>query len=264
MTALEKNGRIVTFEETGSGEPVLCVHGSFAASTAWRRVVEAMDSEKFRAIAVDLPGCGGSTAPTVDSSLLGQEVLAVETVAEEAIREPIHLVGHSYGGVVCLAVSLANNARLKSLTLFEPLPLAFLSDTGDTQALGQMTEFVADYRYAFEAGEEWACSRVVNLWGGEGTFESMPENVRRTMASATATNIRQWEDNLAFRPTLDAYRALSVPTNLVVGEHAHPISRLMTQRLSELIPDNRVVELKGAGHFMIHTHGVECARVLGD
>jgi pimeloyl-ACP methyl ester carboxylesterase len=143
------------------------------------------------------------------------------------------------------------------------LPLSFLSDTGagDSAALGDMVEFVADYQAAFEANEQWAFSRVVDLWGGKGTFDAIPDKVRNAMVSATGVNIRQWKDNLAFTPTLDEFRALSVPAALVVGQLAHPTSRLMSQRLSELLPNSSVVEIENAGHFMVHSHAAECARI---
>ena len=262
MAVIEIEGQQIGYTETGDGRPIVYVHGSFATSSAWRSVIENIDSTNYRSIAIDLPGCGKSDAPFEDESVLQKDILAVENLARRVVGAPIQLVGHSYGGLVCLGVALAKSIPLASLTLFEPLPLAFLSDTGDTQALDTMIEFVTDYKKAYESGDPWAFSRVVDLWGGEGTFEAMPMRLREVMTAGTSANIRQWQDNLRFTPTLDAYRSLNVNTTLVVGQHAHPTSRLITQRLSELLPNSAIVELVEVGHFMLHSHGAQCANIL--
>jgi pimeloyl-ACP methyl ester carboxylesterase len=248
---------------SGSGAPVLLVHGSFATSSAWRRVIAKMNLDELSAIAVDLPGSGKSDEPPADSStLLEHETVAVEAVARDAVTEPVHLVGHSYGGVVALAVALSGRVALRSLTLFEPLPLAFLADTGDGEVHSEMTSFVAQYRTAFDSGERWAFRRVIDLWGEPGAFDALPDSSREAMVSATAQNLAQWEANLAYQPTLATYRSIGVPTRIVRGEHAHRVSQLISQRLVELIPNSEPVEIGEAGHFMIHSHPAECAKYI--
>lgn len=111
----------------------------------------------------------------------------MEAVAREAVAEPVHLVGHSYGGVVALAVALSGSVPLRSLTLFEPLPLAFLAETGDADVPSQMTRFVIEYRTAFEGAERWAFRRVIDPWA----FDALPTSTREVMAAATAQNLGQ-------------------------------------------------------------------------
>ena len=263
MPSLLIQGRRIKYSMIGSGKPVVLVHGSFATSSAWRRVISNLDSERLCTIAVDLPGSGVSDdVPPDSSTILEHESAAVEAVAKRAATEPVHLVGHSHGGVIALAIVLAKRISIRSLTLFEPLPLALLGDTGDTEVLNEVTIFVADYRRAFEAGDPWAVRRVIELWGGPGTFDAMSLAAREAIAAATDLNLRQWEGSLAYHPPLDAFRSIHPPTTLVCGEMAHRISKLMSGRLHELIPQSKVIEIAGAGHFMIHTHSVEAADII--
>jgi pimeloyl-ACP methyl ester carboxylesterase len=239
------------------------VHGGFATSAAWRRVVVQLAADSFCTYAIDLPGWGASEGPPTDvASLLDQEVAAVEAVIRRATAEPVRLVGHSYGGFVALAVALAARVPIGSLTLFEALPLALLAETGDHDALNEMVSFVAHYRQAYADGEAWAARRVIDLWGGPGSFEALSTATRETMAAGTARNIISWESNLAYKPGVDAYRALRIPTTLIKGEHTLPVSALVSNRLHAIIPGSTLVEIRGAGHSMIYSHAVESADAI--
>lgn len=264
MPTLVFGNRNVTYSKAGSGTPVVLVHGSFATSSAWRRIISSMDLERFCAIAVDLPGCGGSDPVALDPSrLLALEAETVEAVLTKETTEPAQLVAHSYGAIIALSLALAGRDDIGSLTLFEPLPFTFLEKTGDAQIVEEITAFVAGYRNAFQQGDAWAARRVIDLWGGEGAFAAMPAQVQQVVKANTAQNICQWETNLGFRPSIEDYRSLHMPTTLVRGEKSHPIGKLISARLHELIPESSLVEIPAASHFMIHTHAADCATIIG-
>ena len=263
MKSIVFNGQRVAYSAVGLGVPVVFVHGSFASSSAWRRLVAGLNASFCNVIALDLPGWGESDpSPTDCVDLVEYEAAAVAAVVAEASVGPIHLVGHSHGGAVALAVALGGRVALQSLTLFEPLPVSVLSDMGDTDAYGDLIRFVSDYRDAFNAGDSWAVRGVIDLWGGSGAFEAMSPAARGAIAAGTTQNIRQWQGNFAFRPTLDALQSLTVPTMLVQSERANPIAKLIIERLHELIRGSNVAEIAGANHFLIHTHSSDCARVV--
>ncbi|CAN5262608.1 alpha/beta fold hydrolase [soil metagenome] len=120
--------------EAGSGDPVLLVHGIGGWAENWRWVLPELAARGLRAIACDLPGFGGSSAPgPVDyfglqnayyarftSALL--DVLGASTAA---------LVGHSLGGAVALVAAASEPSRITRLALAAPggfgrgLPLLF-------------------------------------------------------------------------------------------------------------------------------------------
>lgn len=262
MPDINAGDKTIHYSESGQGAPYVFVHGSFAKSSAWRSVIDSMDMSQQRAIAVNLTGCGGTSEAASDGTLLGQDIAVIESAVQAACQGPIHLVGHSYGGIVCLGAALAKNIEIASLTLFEPLPLAFLAQTGDTHVLDEVAAFIDAYDAAFKAGEKWAFSRVITLWGGPGAFDAMPTKVRDAMAPGTAANLRQWQDNLRFQPSAQAYRALAMPTTIVVGQQANPICNVIGARLSDLMVNAYVHTLPGAGHFMIHSHAPQCAALL--
>lgn len=263
MKSVLLNGQRVSYSAVGVGVPVVFVHGSFASSSAWRRLLANLDASSCSAITLDLPGWGESgPSPGGCCSLVEYEAAAVAAVAGQASVGPIHLVGHSHGGAVALATALAGKLTLASLTLFEPLPVCVLSDMGDADAYANLSRFVSDYQHAFDAGDPWAVRGVIDLWGGSGAFDAMSPAARGAIADGTEQNIRQWQGNFAFHPTLDALRSLAVPTVLVQSERANPIAKLIIRRLRELIQGSEVAEVSGANHFLIHTHPSDCASIV--
>lgn len=255
-------GRRVAFWTAGSGTPVILVHGSLATSATWRRTAANLDGAGLRLIAPDLPGWGESEAEPEDcADLLEHETRAIEAIAR-AERAPVHLVGHSYGCNIALLAALRERIAVRSLVLFEPTLVALLRQTGDRDAYDGMERFVEDYRRAFTAGDRWAVRGVIDLWGGAGSFDAMPENARSAIAAWVPRNLRHWEPAFEGRRAFERLDSIRVPTTLVLSERAHPVARLIARRMHERIGQSRVVEIAGANHFMIFTHPAETARII--
>ena len=100
---------------------ILFIHGFGGDLNNWMFLQPAL-AENFRTIALDLPGHGGSTkqVPAPDAAGLAGFVLA----AMDALGIPAaHLVGHSMGGAVALAMAQASAERVLSLSLISPAGL---------------------------------------------------------------------------------------------------------------------------------------------
>jgi pimeloyl-ACP methyl ester carboxylesterase len=84
-------------------KPVIAlVHGAFAESASWNRVIRRLNSHGLRAVAVANPL----------RDLAGDAAYVHDAVA--GIGGPVVLVGHSYGGMVITAVA-AGNPAVRSL-----------------------------------------------------------------------------------------------------------------------------------------------------
>jgi pimeloyl-ACP methyl ester carboxylesterase len=94
----------IAFERTGSGPPLVLVHGITENHHSWDPLVPAL-AERFDVVAVDLRGHGDSAkVPPFDVGTLTEDVAAL--TAHLGLQRP-HLVGHSLGGVVVSALAAA-------------------------------------------------------------------------------------------------------------------------------------------------------------
>jgi pimeloyl-ACP methyl ester carboxylesterase len=103
----------------GDGDPVVLVHGSFGwGEDAWSAQRPLADA--FRLVVVDRRGFGDTPADgRVDFDRDAEDIAAF-------LAEPSHLVGHSYGGVVCLLAAARRPEAVRSLTVIEPPALALV------------------------------------------------------------------------------------------------------------------------------------------
>jgi pyruvate dehydrogenase E2 component (dihydrolipoamide acetyltransferase) len=100
----------------GAGPPVVFIHGFGADLNGWMFNQPAL-AEKHRTIAFDLPGHGGSTkalGAALDAAGFAAEIGGALAAFE---IERAHLVGHSMGGAIALALAVAQPERTASLTL---------------------------------------------------------------------------------------------------------------------------------------------------
>ena len=107
MAVVDVNGARLWYDEAGSGQTVLLLHGGLGDSGLWEPVVPLL-AERFRTIRIDLRFFGRSTGPAMPWSW--QE--DVVGVLDELGIERAALVGLSLGGRIALDVALAHPDRL--------------------------------------------------------------------------------------------------------------------------------------------------------
>ncbi len=253
ILAINHTGVAVKLDDYGEGPPIVLVHGSFSTAAAWRDVRERL-RDRFRVVAPNLLGYGGTDHWSSEAEpSIHHQVALVEAVINH-VGERVHLVGHSYGATVSVATALTCAAKLATMTLAEPLPSEILQQIGETEAYTDLRNMFTEYVEAFENGERFACKRVIDYWGGEGSFDRFPEKIKKYCEDTTRLNIRDWHAAWEFKPSLVEYRTLDVPTLIISGEVTHWVSSKIAKGLASLIPNNRHVEIGGGSHFVISTH----------
>jgi pyruvate dehydrogenase E2 component (dihydrolipoamide acetyltransferase) len=114
---IDAAGRRLRYLELGGGDnlPVVLIHGFGGDLNTWMFTQPAL-AESRRAIALDLPGHGGS-GKEVGSGDPESLADAIEAVVDRLAAGRIHLVGHSMGGALAALTALRLPERIASLTL---------------------------------------------------------------------------------------------------------------------------------------------------
>jgi pimeloyl-ACP methyl ester carboxylesterase len=252
---------LIDYQEAGKGPTVVLVPGSCSTGAAWRPVMGHWQ-DQFRCVTTSLLGYGGTAERrTSDDADIAYEREILEAVIRRA-GGPVHLVGHSFGGLTALAVALRGRVPLLSLTIAEAPAMEILKETGERQHYDAFRKMSGAYCDAFRRGETDAIARMVDFYGGAGAFAAWPQRVRDYAVETTQANLLDWESAFGFRFTPASLGTVKIPTLVVWGETSHPAVRRANDLLSRHIPHADRATIEGAAHFMIATHPKQFADLV--
>ncbi len=248
----DARGRI-DYDETGSGPTVVLVPGSCSTGAAWRPIMATWNGE-FRCVTTSLLGYGGTAErrTEADPSIAYEAEMLEAVIAKAGGR--VHLVGHSYGGLVSLAVALRGKASLASLTVIEAPALELLRAMGEEQFYRAFREMTDAYFAAFKGGQTEAIAAMVDFYGGGGTYASWPARVRAYAVETTHVNILDWASAHGYPLTPEALAGIDLPTLVMTGTASHAAAQRANALLGGCIKGATFTTIEGAAHFMIATH----------
>ncbi|MDB5033416.1 MAG: putative Alpha/beta hydrolase [Chlorobi bacterium] len=111
----------LAFIRTGSGPPVVMIHGNPATHTLWRPLAERLAAART-VYAINLPGFGGSPAPaTADQYTLRSLARLVLEFGTIQGFERFDLIGHSFGGAISITMADLFPDSVRSLVAITPM-----------------------------------------------------------------------------------------------------------------------------------------------
>jgi len=258
---IESERGSIDYHACGDGPTIVLVPGSCSTGAAWRSVI-AQFGDEFRCITTSLLGYGGTAERrTIQDPDISHEAEALEAVVERAAC-PVHLVGHSFGGLVSLAVALRRRVPLLSLVIIEAPAPGVLRCMGEDQHYLAFRNMTDAYFDACQAGDPTAIEAMIDFYGGAGTFASWPQRVRDYAVQTTAVNLLDWASAYGFQPGPAALATVRVPSLILRGEHSHPAVQRANELLAQCLPEASLTTLTGASHFMIATHAGYVASLI--
>ena len=174
----------------------------------------------YQVIAPDLIGYGNSPAWTGTEYSVEEEVRAIQPLLP-CCGGPFHLVGYSYGGVVALALALANPLPVRTLTLIEPVFFSALRTMNRGDAHARFSAEAARFQGTLDDGyPATAINRFINFWCGEGTWERHSASTRMAMLAAVQKVALDWQAAFAFDPGRERLQILSRRTAIFGGDQS--------------------------------------------
>ena len=239
------DGTPIAFERTGSGPPLVLVHGTTADHTRWEPVRPAFD-ERFTVYAIDRRGRGESG----DAAEYALEREAEDVAAVvDSIDEPVTLFAHSYGALCSLEAALRTD-NLWRLVLYEP-PLPVSDHDPDTEGvLDEMTTLVDDGES--EQALVLFFRDIAQVPTTELTaLQSAPNWPARVDAAYTA--IREERARKGYEFDATRFARVTTPTLLLSGSESALFLRDATDVLNDALPNSRTVVLDGQAHAAMNT-----------
>lgn len=240
------NGERVHYHESGTGMPVLLVHGSAvgvsAAANWWKNFPSI--STRFRCIAPDLIGYG-STKPASNNTEWGLRCWVDQVVRfADALRlERFALIGNSLGGRISLHVALENPGRVAGVITMgtvglapppQPAPRPLEQAWTRADVMRSMQRMVDDTRVVTEALVDERFAAIMAPGAAEAFYKA--SLARNSTVAATAL-------------TKESLAAMQVPTLLIHGREDHVIPAASSFELASVIPNADFYLFAHCGHW---------------
>lgn len=249
-TVRTADGTPIAVFTSGTGPPLVLVHGATADHTTFR-VVGPLLASRFTIHAIDRRGRGasGDGAPYA----IEREFEDVAAVAEELVREtdgPVAVFGHSYGGRCALGAALLTPG-IERVISYEGAPTPPGQRYGDAD-LARKLAALAD------AGQnerllETFLTRVVGMTTEElDRYRADPVWPRRVTAAPTIARELAVESGDA--AGLDRLGDVRQPVLQLLGGDSRREFGAATAALHDRLEAGTVVVIPGAKHAAHHTH----------
>ena len=263
LTAAGPGGRTLSFEVTGEGAAVILLPPGASGASAWRQVTRQM-SLGCQTIAVNHSGYGLTESfIAVRPMTLDDEADAVLSITQN-FSQPMHLVGHSFGGAVAVRLAVRAPERFKSLVLIEPASYPLLHELGESLLAREVHDVNRRFVRQVQCNELQSAFELYLAYynGDRDAFRDLTVRAKERLLGLSSTVAAALTAVHMDVTSLADWAAVNIPTLLVRGERTDPMHRILTERMRAARPMSRLETVSGAGHLLSISHPGETARLL--
>jgi len=171
----------------------------------------------------------------------------------KAAGEPVHLVGHSWGGAVAIKIAMALPEWVRSLTLIEPAVFHLLRDAQCPADRALFADIAAVAGIASAAAAdghpEAGMARFIDFWNGEDSWANTSPRLRTVLRAQLGQVINNFAAGFGEAWGLEEAAEIICPTLTIMGMESVPLAQRVTEMLAETIPSARLAMVPGAGHM---------------
>jgi peroxiredoxin len=257
------------YEDHGSGQPVVLIHGYPLDGSSWERQSAALLDAGMRVITYDRRGFGKSDKPTSGHDYDTYAADLSHLLARVDVHDAV-LVGFSMGsGEVARYLSTYGSSRVAKAVFIGALqPFMLKTEDNPSGAMSQtdvdgMLDTIKADRYAFFTGF------LQNFYKADENLGTRISEEALRNSWQLATNISPYSSIWAVSAWFTDWRAdidkIDVPTLIMHGTGDVNVPIDVTSRvLAKMLPSATYIEIEGAPHGMPWTHAEEINKALLD
>ena len=266
------NGVRLHYVSTGTGRPILFLHGFPEFWYAWKNQLNDFGSD-HHAVALDMRGFNLSDKPS-EVAQYRLDVLVEDIRAFAAHLAPgkkLILVGHDWGGFVAWAFAAVHPQDLDKLVIINaPHPAVFARLLTSDPAQQKASEYMEIFRSALaeqilSANNFDVLANKVMVFGSKNGLlpEDKPEYIKAwSQPGALTGGLNYYRANrLSTLPLADTANApsfvVNVPTLVIWGEKDPAMVPQNLDGLAEFVPRLTIKRLPEASHWLVHTQSPE-------
>ena len=242
LQTVHARGRAIAYRAAGEGPPLLLLHGIGSGSASWQAQLDAL-SPRFRAIAWDAPGYGGSDPLPGEAPPSGAYGDAVADLVNGLGLDRVHLLGHSLGGLIAASFAARHADRLLSVILTDAA--AGYLNSPDEIRVGRLE---ARIEAMSTLGPEEVARRRAREVLSPGAPDAVYEKVFAVQSRLRPEGYAQAARMLHGSDIFADAAAIRAPALVMYGSEDSVTPESISRAIAAAIPGARYVTLPGLGH----------------
>ena len=253
------------YVENGNGENLVLVHGSASDYRTWENQLQKF-GDYYHTIAYSRRyHWPNKQILDGEDYSMAQHVKDLDTFLKSIDNKPVHLVGHSYGALVCLLLAMKDSKIIRTLTLAEPPAITLyvsnspkpteilkLLFTKPRLALAIIKFGAKGIGPATKALKQNDLDKALDVFGkatlGVKTYLNLTEERRK---QAKTNLIRAELLGSGFIPLdKNKVRNIKLPTLLISAQNSPKLFQYLLYEINKLIPNSELKIIPNASHMM--------------
>ncbi len=258
LKQIKANGAVFNYKDKGSGEPIVFIHGGLEDYRTFDAQIDTF-SKNYRIITYSRRfNYPNQNTKEVKEFSAKSEAEDLAALIKRLKLGPVHLVGHSFGGLISLFLIKKHPELVRSLTLSEPALISWLPDIAGGKILYDnfYAELWKPVKQAFVIKDTLAVLKHTLIYfAGEDILDKLPPEVKTQFIA----NIPEWysiaysrEAFLNFKK--EYLKDIKVPTLLLSGGQTLPMLQLTNKELKSVLPNAQKYHLDEGTHDYWVTH----------
>jgi len=248
------NGGYLTYQQNGEGEAVFTIHGALVAD-AFLPIMDQPALDGYRVIRYQRSGHAHSASLDISpADFLDRAVADALALLDHLNVERAHVVGHSSGAVIAMALALNSPDRVHSLVLLEP-PMAMVPAAEELfETIGKATSYHQAGDSA--AGVDAFLTRLTGPEWQELMASQVPGAKDQAIADAASFFDIEVPGLAEFEFDVERASRLTMPALYVLGTESSAIANAAgffeqgKEFLMKALPNAESITLEGMNHSM--------------
>jgi pimeloyl-ACP methyl ester carboxylesterase len=244
------SGNSIAYLHSGSGEPVLLVHGITTYSFIWKNIIPSLAAD-YEVLAVDLLGCGDSDKPLNVSYAIKDHAERMKEFITILGIQKFHFVGHGLGGSMGQIFAVHYPELLYDLTMINTVAY----DHWPVQPIIAMR--IPIVRQLLIAAMDIGAFALIVKRGIYHKERVTPELIDLFMKPMLKRGGRKaflhYAKSLNNQDLIEIEKKLcelAMPVLIIRGDADHYLSAAISEKLHREIPGSLLIRIPTGGHFI--------------
>ncbi|NHE59172.1 alpha/beta fold hydrolase [Cyclobacterium plantarum] len=233
----------LNFKKSGQGKPLIILHGLFGSADNWMGIAKSLE-ENYTLYLVDQRNHGDS--PHAEEWNYAAMAADLHELLEAEGLDRVYLLGHSMGGKTAMKMALMYPERVEKLVVADIAPRPY---PVHHQTILEALNAVHPGKLASRKEAEDILAKYISE---KGIRQFLLKNLTRVDgAFAWKINlpvITQQIENVG--EAIDSDKPFEKPVLFMGGANSDYIKNSDKEAIEKLFPDNRIIHIKNAGHWL--------------